>query len=164
MFNQPSNAVCNNILFSCNRIDRMHESMTRLYEIAQRRFGIQRQSDLAAALNESQQTVKNWEARGISKDGALKAQKRFGCDANWLLVDGPASNISAHQVREPSPQYAGYSIAWSWPFCSVSPVQYSLLSEKERDHIEEDILLRIEGRTEEKHESPAEKITKARAA
>lgn len=27
----------------------------------------------------------NWKARGISKEGALAAEERFGCPATWLL-------------------------------------------------------------------------------
>lgn len=43
------------------------------------------QSALARRLNESPQTVKNWEARGISQRGAQRAQAAFGVNATWLL-------------------------------------------------------------------------------
>lgn len=64
----------------------MHETAERLYAIAKAMKGVAGQSALASALNESPQTVNNWEARGVSVPGALKAQQAFACDANWLLT------------------------------------------------------------------------------
>ena len=31
------------------------------------------------------QVIKNWEARGVSKEGALAAEKAFGCSPLWVL-------------------------------------------------------------------------------
>lgn len=58
--------------------------MARLYEAAKALRGIVGQSDVARALNQSPQTVNNWEARGMSKPGMLKAQAIFGVSATWL--------------------------------------------------------------------------------
>lgn len=77
--------TCNNILFNALKIECMHDSMVKLYKIAKDAKGIVGQSAVARALNESPQTVKNWETRGISKNGAIKAQETFGCNANDLL-------------------------------------------------------------------------------
>lgn len=92
MFKHISNTACNNILFKPARIrymrekKKLHPSMVRLYEIAADHGDkVIGQSALARALNESPQTVKNWEVRGISKGGAIKSQSVFGCDANELL-------------------------------------------------------------------------------
>ena len=63
----------------------MHETAVRLYEAAKDLRRIEGQSAVARALNESPQTVRNWEIRGVSKSGAVKAQHAFGCDANWIL-------------------------------------------------------------------------------
>lgn len=41
---------------------------------------------LSAVLIESEQTVTNWAKRGVSKAGAMKAQSKFGCSANWVLT------------------------------------------------------------------------------
>jgi hypothetical protein len=142
----------------------MHESMQRLYKIAHAREEIRRQSEIAAALNESQQVVKNWESRGISKDGALKAQARFGCDANWLLVDGPASTLPSLEAKEPTPIYGAISRQWAWPFTTVKPQQFDLLTDKEREHIEGDILLRIEGRTSKQQAPDRSTTAKNKAA
>jgi phage repressor protein C with HTH and peptisase S24 domain len=70
----------------------MHIQMTRLYEAAKTLHGIEGQSDVARALNASPQTLNNWEARGISRPGLLKAQMVFGCSATWLDTGaGPMS-------------------------------------------------------------------------
>lgn len=146
MFINKSNTVCNNNMFSGHTIAPMHESMQRLYKIAQAREGIRRQSELALALNESQQAVKNWEARGLSKDGALKAQARFSCDANWLLIDGPASKLPALVAQEPTPIYGAFKRNSPWPFKALREEQFDLLSDEEKEHIERDILLRVKDR------------------
>ncbi len=62
----------------------MHTQMKRLYEAAKTLKGITGQSELARALSALPQTVKNWEARGVSKQGMLTAQRLFGCSAVWL--------------------------------------------------------------------------------
>jgi hypothetical protein len=35
-------------------------------------------------MNISPQTINNWEDRGISNEGLLRAQEQIGCDAIWL--------------------------------------------------------------------------------
>lgn len=62
----------------------MHKQMERLYEAARTIKKITGQSGLARALNASPQTVKNWESRGISKQGILMAQQVIGCSAVWV--------------------------------------------------------------------------------
>ena len=64
----------------------MHIQMERLYQAAKELRGIEGLSEVALALDQSPQTVNNWERRGISKMGALKAQTAFGCSATWLLT------------------------------------------------------------------------------
>lgn len=85
MFNQQSNATCKNILFNALDMHQMHESMAKLYKFARENKQITGQTELANALGETPQTVNNWEARGISQRGANVAQRKIGCDANWLL-------------------------------------------------------------------------------
>lgn len=63
----------------------MHETAARLYEAAKTIVKTEGQSAVARLLNESPQTLKNWETRGVSKPGAIKAQAAIGCDANWIL-------------------------------------------------------------------------------
>lgn len=66
----------------------MHEQMKRLYLAAKILKGTDRPSDVAKLLNASQQTLKNWESRGISKGGMLDAQRAVGCSAIWLEFGG----------------------------------------------------------------------------
>jgi hypothetical protein len=75
----------------------IHESAARLYEAA-KRAGVTGKSAVARALDESPQAVNNWEARGISIAGALKAQARFGCDANWVR-DGTGTMLPGWPFR-----------------------------------------------------------------
>lgn len=59
--------------------------MERLYEAARMlRDNVKTQADIARVLNQSSQTVNNWEARGISRAGLLKAQSVLGVSATWL--------------------------------------------------------------------------------
>lgn len=62
----------------------MHPTMTRLYEAVERLTGIKGQSAVARELNESPQTLRNWETRGVSSQGQIKAQELFGINPNWL--------------------------------------------------------------------------------
>ena len=62
-----------------------HESLKRLLEAAAELCAVEGPAAVAAALVESEQTVTNWGRRGVSKAGAVKAQAKFGCSANWIL-------------------------------------------------------------------------------
>jgi SOS-response transcriptional repressor LexA len=111
-FKQKSNTPFNNALFSTRRISDMHEQMKRLYEAARELKGITGQSELARALNASPQTVKNWESRGVSKQGMIEAQRVIGCSADWIETGGgsmllAASESSAIYNVEPAPDLHG---------------------------------------------------------
>lgn len=69
-----------------------HASLDRLLDVA-RVAKVEGPAALAAALAESEQTVTNWGSRGVSKSGAMKAQEKFGCNANWILT-GHGANIT----------------------------------------------------------------------
>jgi len=71
----------------------MHIQMERLYQAAKDLRGLSTQAELARALNQSSQTVKNWESRGISRAGMLKAQAELGCSATWLETGAGAMTI-----------------------------------------------------------------------
>lgn len=64
----------------------MHPATERLYLAAKTLSDIAGQSAVARVLNESPQTVKNWESRGVSRAGALKAEEILGVRAAWLLT------------------------------------------------------------------------------
>jgi len=61
-----------------------HPSLTRLLEVAAE-HQIIGPAALARALNESDQVVTNWGRRGVSKAGALNAQRLFGVSSTWIL-------------------------------------------------------------------------------
>jgi phage repressor protein C with HTH and peptisase S24 domain len=74
--------------------------MKRLYEAAAALAGLRTQAEIARALNQSQQTVNNWEARGISKAGLLKAQGAIGCSATWLETGEPPMALAASPMAD----------------------------------------------------------------
>lgn len=63
---------------------RMNEQTERLYIAAKALRRVDGQSAVAKLLNVSPQTVNNWEDRGISNDGLLRAQEIIGCNAIWV--------------------------------------------------------------------------------
>lgn len=82
--------MCNNVLFNRETIHDMHPSAERLYMAAEHLCGVTGQSAVARLLNESPQTVKNWETRGVSKAGVLSAQAIIGSNPLWLATgEGP---------------------------------------------------------------------------
>jgi hypothetical protein len=77
----------------------MHPSMQRFYRAAAIRDpACTRQVDIANAINESSQRVNNWEARGISKEGALAAQQLLGVNATYLLYGMEPALLSQSQT------------------------------------------------------------------
>lgn len=88
--------ACNNFDWHPLIIGEMHETMTRLYHAAAL-AGVVGQSDVARKLDQSPQTLNNWERRGMSKGGMLTAQRVFGCSAVWLEsgVDVDEDTISS---------------------------------------------------------------------
>ena len=64
----------------------MHPSTDRLYIAAQKLKDVNGQSAVARLLNESPQTVKNWETRGVSRSGAMRAEEVIGARAAWILT------------------------------------------------------------------------------
>lgn len=65
----------------------LHPSIERLYEVG-REHDDSSPAKVARRLNISIQTLKNWETRGISKDGANKAGRVYECDP-LAILDGP---------------------------------------------------------------------------
>lgn len=84
----------------------MHPQMERLYTAARDLRGAENLSAVARLLEETPQTVHNWESRGISAAGLLKAQKRVGCRAEWLetghgeMVGGVEQSAAVYLVAD----------------------------------------------------------------
>lgn len=83
-FKQKSNTACNNGLFSGGTITPMHPTTERLYQAARDLKRTVGQSAVAALIGESPQTVKNWESRGVSSQGAINAGAIIGFNVQWL--------------------------------------------------------------------------------
>lgn len=82
----------------------MHASIERLYEAAAKIKGVTGKSNVARLLNISPQTLKNWEVRGISNEGAITAQQVMGCSAVWITDGtGPMSTTTVELLRYPVP-------------------------------------------------------------
>lgn len=71
-------------MFNADTIDGMDNTMKRLYQAALELRNVEGKSNLARYLNESPQTMTNWEKRGMSKAGMIKAQALIGCRISWL--------------------------------------------------------------------------------
>lgn len=100
----------------------MHEVTERLYKAALALRGISGQSALARLLNESPQTVKNWETRGVSKAGILKADEAIGARAAWLLTgEGPMGSGFDVNVKPTPPGMRAYPV--------ISKIQAGLVKE-----------------------------------
>lgn len=103
----------------------IHESTQRLYDAARLLRNVTGQSAVARLLDVTPQVAKNWELRGVSEAGALTAQIRIGCDANWILgkitqmrVKPWTPAIDLYATRETTPPIAANNDApvYYWPF------------------------------------------------
>jgi SOS-response transcriptional repressor LexA len=100
----------------------MHPVTERLYKAAQALRNISGQSAVARALNESPQTVKNWETRGVSKAGALKAEEFLGVRAAWLFTGEGSMGGGFTSNVQPAP-------LGMRPYPVISSVQAGMLKE-----------------------------------
>lgn len=90
-----------------------HESLTRLLSAAKTATAHLPQSrritDFKALKTAMEATNQGWNAwmdRGISKEGALKAEEMFGCSATWLLSGQIPKRWNVEEIAsEPSAQY-----------------------------------------------------------
>jgi len=74
----------------------MHDSMRRLLQFvrAATRDTAHPVLDFAGIghrMDKTSAVMTNWKKRGISKDGAIEAERLFGCSARWVLTGGGAA-------------------------------------------------------------------------
>jgi hypothetical protein len=124
-----------------------HDSIKTLLNSLERETGKRlTHSELARALNVSEQVVTNWAKRGMSVEGALAAQFAFHKDANFIL--GRVSHPMMHPQNRggeplPSPVHTAqdhqtpYRAVIAWPFTKISARQWSGLDAKKRELVEE---------------------------
>jgi len=78
-------------------------SMQRLQDAARDLHRIATVAELADALQESVATVGNWTQRGVSRAGALKAERHLGVSASWVLDGVGARLVVDAPVAEAQP-------------------------------------------------------------
>lgn len=83
MCSKLSNTAFNTCCLTSANIANMIESMKRLL-LAGRELGLKNPTEVAKRLGVSQQTIKNWETRGISRDGLTRINKRMGLSIEWI--------------------------------------------------------------------------------
>lgn len=137
----------------------IHSSVQKLYQAARELRNVSGQSAVARLLDESPQTVKNWEKRGISEGGALKAQRKIGCDANWLLSDGSAMELQAWRPADEMPQRIQSTL--DWPFSMISRDHIDRLTPAQRGHIESTVLMLLGAKEIDRNEQRPESYGKA---
>lgn len=84
-----------------------HPSYQRLSAAAAILLGVYGEAALSKALHSNdQQKVNNWKRRGVSRDGALEAERYIGCPATWILDGKFPRNCDWEKVcREPGATY-----------------------------------------------------------
>lgn len=135
----------NNKAFNGSTIEPMQPSMVFLYKVASEKRQVHKPAAVGRVMGVSSQRLKNWEARGISKEGALIAQAMFGIDCNELLAlntptDGLpmayATNIEPvkglHQISEKRAERGQPA----WPFDTVTPEQWEALTQSQKIAVE----------------------------
>lgn len=97
--------MCNDVLNNCVIIDVMnkpcHESLIRLYEAAieAQKIDSEIPTELAKLLNVSSQTINNWAARGVSRDGSIQAESIIGCSAVWIRTGKGNKSINKNNEK-----------------------------------------------------------------
>lgn len=91
-------------------MSKAHPTMSRLY-LAATEKGISGQSELARAMNVSPQRVNNWEARGISQEGANLAQAKLGINSTWVLSEQGEMLVTGASEGHDWPDVDGYAQA-----------------------------------------------------
>lgn len=107
----------NKINGACKRFvenGEMHESTRRLYDAVSTMTGgrLSELGEVADYVGVSTQVLKNWEYRGVSKDGRLSIYEKRGIDPNWLATgEGPmlpgAGETATHANTSTGPDIKG---------------------------------------------------------
>jgi SOS-response transcriptional repressor LexA len=100
----------------------MHDTMERLYAAAKALKEIEGQSDLARFMNISPQRINNWEARGISMEGALLAQRAIGCSADFIITGEGGMTIYVDVKTSTQSQPAWKTVHYEKPDLKMVPL------------------------------------------
>ena len=113
------------------------ELMGRVYSAAKHK-GLDREREgltrVARLLEETPQTIKNWEIRGPSSAGLLKIQQVLGISATWVLYDtGPMLTDGTAQTQTTS---GAAELIAPWPFTEIDFARWAALPERIKGRIE----------------------------
>lgn len=93
----------------------MHETTARLLQAAAEVGKLTMPSKVAIALGESQQTLKHWEKRGMSKGGQLKACELWGLSPAWLR-EGVGPMLASDAILQTEDKYRVAQLVSHQPF------------------------------------------------
>lgn len=101
MFRQESTPCLSTVCLAADN-GRMHPSILRLLDYARRKVRASIDpSDIQKQLGVSVAVMTNWKNRGISKEGAIKAEQVFGCSVSWVMHgSGAEDSASAGNLQE----------------------------------------------------------------
>lgn len=84
----------------------MHPSVIRLFDYARKKTAktanaVTDFAGLQVRLQVSSGTMTNWKSRGVSKEGAIKAEQELGCSVNWVLTgEGTEDSLVKREPEE----------------------------------------------------------------
>jgi len=116
------------------------------------------QGQLARDSKCSQSAIGNVES-GIRETlkNVVMVARALGISADWLYDGkGPEPNKFSAVPTRHQHSVSDYNTNEKWPFKTVSPDIFDLLLDTEKDHIEKDILMRVQNRGDpQKNKTPA---------
>jgi hypothetical protein len=116
-----------------------HASIRRLYSVAAQ-AGDDAPAKVARRLNISAQTINNWEARGISQNGSVKAQDVYGCSAVWLVSGKGAQMTGATGSAKSKPLPHSHGLRLDPEIvASAHKALHDMYALKERVYHEDDV-------------------------
>lgn len=85
-------------MFNLSVADELHESIQRLLECAKKATQastnpVTDEGSLRNRMGITSATFSNWKTRGISKEGAIRAEALFGCSVAYLMTGSEARSI-----------------------------------------------------------------------
>ena len=119
----------------------MDASATRLFNAAAKKLGRDKvtNTELAAILGVSQQTINNWITRGVSREGAMLAEQHLGISSTFIR-DGLTSYP---KIEPPEPMEVREQTYFYWPFRQIRPEQLRKLTLEEIEQLESTMLQNI---------------------
>lgn len=74
--------------------------------------GLKSLTEVARLMDVSTQTLKNWESRGVSRDGMLRAERYIGCPSNWVQTGIGEMHPLVQNVTKAIPRRTVPIVSW----------------------------------------------------